>query len=113
VVLWVNGHTHKNTVTPQRTFWEVTTASHIDWPQQARLIEIRDNADGTLSIVSTVIDHSGLLEWRGGQDAAALAGLSRELSANYWQSRDDDLREERGAGSPLDRNVELLIRKPL
>jgi len=112
VILWVNGHTHENTVTPQETFWEVTTASHIGWPQQARLIELRDNLDGTLSIVATVIDHSGPLGWDGGDDPAALAGLSRELSANYWQHRDDEQREVRGAGTPLDRNVELLIRTP-
>lgn len=113
VILWVNGHTHENKVTPQGTFWEVTTASHIDWPQQARLVEIRDNTDGTLSIVATVIDHSGPVAFGGGDDPVSLAALSRELSANYWQHRDDPAREERGAGTPLDRNVELLIGNPL
>ncbi len=116
VVLWVNGHTHENKVTAHRSelggYWEVTTASHIDWPQQARLIEIVDNRDGTLSIVATVIDHSGPVEWDGGEDPVALAGFSRELSANYWQLRDDDPLEEHGAGTVLDRNVELLIRDP-
>ncbi|WP_328444149.1 TIGR03767 family metallophosphoesterase [Amycolatopsis sp. NBC_00438] len=108
VVLWVNGHTHENKVTPQATFWEVTTASHIDWPQQARLVEVRDNADGTLSIVVTIVDHSGPVTG-GGDDPIGLAGLSRELSANYWQHRDGP---ERGAGTAADRNVELLLRDP-
>ena len=28
-------------------FWQVTTASHIDWPQQSRLLDLVDNGDGT------------------------------------------------------------------
>lgn len=117
VVLWVNGHTHANTVTAHPRhggggFWEVTTASHIDWPQQARLIELRDNRDGTLSILTTIIDHTGDLAWAGGQDPAALAGLSRELSANHWQTRDHETRETVGSGRPSDRNLNLLIPAP-
>ena len=51
VVLWVNGHTHVNRVTPYRRadgsgFWEGNTASHVDWPSQARLVELVDNRDG-------------------------------------------------------------------
>ena len=66
VVLWVNGHTHRNTVVPYARaagmpgggFWEVNTAAHIDWPQQARIVEIVDNDNGTLSIFGTIIDHA-------------------------------------------------------
>ena len=39
-------------------FWEINTASHIDWPQQSRLIEIMDNRDGTLSLFGTLLDHA-------------------------------------------------------
>ena len=61
VVLWVNGHTHRNTVIPHRAptgggFWEVNTAAHIDWPQQSRVLELVDNQDGTLSIFGTILD---------------------------------------------------------
>ena len=42
-------------------FWEINTASHIDWPQQARLLEIANNKDGTVSIFTTMIDHDGPL----------------------------------------------------
>ena len=43
VALWFNGHTHEHKVTPVgddsgHGFWQVTTASHIDWPQQSRLV---------------------------------------------------------------------------
>ena len=68
VVLWVNGHTHRNTVTPYSRgprrakapggFWEVNTAAHVDWPQQARTVEIVDNRNGTLSVFGTIIDHA-------------------------------------------------------
>jgi metallophosphoesterase (TIGR03767 family) len=117
VVLWVNGHTHVNKVSAHRRhdgsgFWQVTTASHIDWPQQARLIEVRDNRDGTLSIITTIIDHAGPLDWDGGRDPVSLAGLSRELSANHWQARDRPDRDTVGAGTPADRNLELLVPHP-
>ncbi|MBV9312411.1 MAG: TIGR03767 family metallophosphoesterase, partial [Pseudonocardia sp.] len=76
VVAWVNGHTHINRITAHSRphsahgggFWEITTASHIDWPQQARLIELVDNTDSTLSIITTTIDtaapaaHGGRLD---------------------------------------------------
>src|SRR5690606_35243416 len=63
VVAWINGHTHTNKITPRTRpegggLWEITTASHIDWPQQARILEIADNDDGTLSIFTTMVDHS-------------------------------------------------------
>lgn len=38
-------------------FWEISTASHIDFPQHARILELVDNGDGTLSIFGTLVDH--------------------------------------------------------
>jgi hypothetical protein len=113
VVLWVNGHTHRNSVTPHAApggggFWEVTTASHIDWPQQVRAIEIADNRDGTISIFGTMIDSAAPAVWDGSLDSTlALASLSRELAANDPQVNADDHR-----GSATDRNVELLLPVP-
>ncbi|MDO9395874.1 MAG: TIGR03767 family metallophosphoesterase, partial [Herbiconiux sp.] len=114
VVAWINGHTHRNEITAHRRpggggMWEINTASHIDWPQQSRLIEITDNRDGTLSIFTTVVDHAGPVT--GGRHdlstSTGLAGLSRELAANDWQDRTDT-----GLGDRRDRNVELLVTKP-
>jgi metallophosphoesterase (TIGR03767 family) len=119
VVLWVNGHTHANAITPRpRTggggFWEVTTASHIDWPEQVRAIEIVDNRDKTLSIFGTIVDSAASVVWDGSTSTpAALASLSRELAANDPQESArpsttvDGLR-----GLAADRNVELLLPKP-
>ena len=39
---------------PERSFWEINTASHIEFPQQARIIEVCDNRDGTLSLFTTL-----------------------------------------------------------
>lgn len=112
VIAWINGHTHSNAVWARpggtRGFWEINTASHIDFPQQARLLEVVDNRDGTLSIFATVLDHAGPASYGGHTDTpVALAGLSRELSANDWQMRNSS-----HAGQPSDRNVELLIQAP-
>jgi metallophosphoesterase (TIGR03767 family) len=113
LVLWVNGHTHRNSVTPHPAaggggFWEVTTASHIDWPQQVRTIELADNGDGTLSIFGTMIDSAAPAVWDGSLDTTvALASLSRELAAN-----DPQVDVESHRGDDHDRNVELLVRAP-
>lgn len=120
VVLWVNGHTHINAVTPRpRTggtggFWEVTTASHIDWPEQVRTIEIADNRDGTISVFGTIVDSAAPVTWNGALDTPlALAALSRELAANDPQ---ESARPDAGVdglrGARADRNVELLLPAP-
>jgi len=112
VIAWVNGHTHRNQVLPHARatgaaigggFWEINTAAHIDWPEQSRIVEIVDNLDGTLSLFCTMVDHSGPVSG-GLSSVSALAGLSRELSANDWQNRNDARR-----GGVEDRNVELLV----
>lgn len=62
VLAWVNGHTHTNTITlkagavPERRHWEITTTSHVDCPQHARVIEVVDNADE--SNVGADADHN-------------------------------------------------------
>ncbi|HEX5997740.1 MAG TPA: TIGR03767 family metallophosphoesterase [Jiangellales bacterium] len=117
VILWINGHTHRNQILPHARpagaavgggFWEVNTAAHIDWPEQSRIIELVDNLDGTLSAFCTIVDHAGPVAAGGLSSTTALASLSRELSANDWQGRGDFRR-----GAVSDRNVELVIPSPL
>ena len=104
VVLWLNGHIHANRITPRtgppdtHGFWEVTTSSLVDWPCQARLIEIFEADDGQLAIACTMVDHEG----------TGLAGLHRELAANVPFNGFDSRRP----GTPEDRNVILLLRAP-
>ncbi len=113
VIAWVNGHSHRNQITAHKRadgsggFWEINTAAHIDYPQQARVLEITDNRDGTWSIFTTVLDHAGPADAGGNLGSTiTLAALSRELSVNDPQAN------LAAAGTPGDRNTELLVRKP-
>ncbi|MFF4560767.1 TIGR03767 family metallophosphoesterase [Streptomyces sp. NPDC001435] len=111
VLAWVNGHIHKNVVTPHaasggRSFWEISTASHVDHPQLARVIELVDNKDGTLSIFTTLIESAAPHRTNFADlSQTGLAALYRELSFNAP-----------GAGKTLagdanDRNTELVLKK--
>jgi metallophosphoesterase (TIGR03767 family) len=104
VVLWLNGHIHMNRITPRPRagaeggLWEVTTSSLVDWPCQARLVELVAAGDGLFAIGTTMLDHDG----------EGLAGLHRELAANVPFNGFDSRR----AGAPLDRNAILLLPAP-
>lgn len=119
VVLWLNGHTHRNRIRAHGRpahwsggggLWEVTTPSHIDWPQQARLVDIRVVDSGDLVIATTVVDHDGTVSGPWELDEIThLAGLSRTLAVNNWQRRDCRLF---GSGARRDRNVYLALPAP-
>ncbi|MER6525182.1 TIGR03767 family metallophosphoesterase [Streptomyces sp. NPDC001508] len=111
VLAWVNGHIHRNVITPhaaagRRSFWEISTASHVDHPQLARVIELVDNKDGTLSLFTTLVesaapprsDYTDLSQ-------TGLATLYRELSFNAPGAN------RTLAGSAADRNTELVLKK--
>jgi metallophosphoesterase (TIGR03767 family) len=114
IVLWLNGHTHTNAIRPRRDpgnpaagFWEVTTCSIVDWPCQARLVELIDSGD-CLSIACTMIDHDTPVVPGPAATSGELASLHRELAANVPFG---------GAGSGLpgladDRNTELRLAAP-
>jgi metallophosphoesterase (TIGR03767 family) len=113
VVLWLNGHIHANKITPRpdphggHGFWEVTTSALVDWPCQARVVELFDAGDGLLAIACTMLDHEGATR---GQDNGPpdLAGLHRELAANVPSNGFDSWRP----GAPTDRNTILLLPAP-
>ncbi len=120
VIAYVAGHEHRNRVTPRfrrggRGLWEIVTASSIDFPGQARLIELMDNRDGTLSLFGTLVDQAAPLRPpapgtpAGPMSERQLASLARALAANGPV--------ERYAASALgrrsDRNVELVLPDPL
>lgn len=114
VIAWVNGHTHRNEMIPHKgstakhSFWEINTASHIDFPQLARIIEVADNGDGTISIFTPLIEaDSPYTADPSDLSQRGLASLYRELSYNDIH-RDDEL-----LGKASDRNCELLLANPL
>jgi metallophosphoesterase (TIGR03767 family) len=111
VLAWINGHIHRNAITPHpgpggRSFWEVSTASHVDFPQLARVVELTDNKDGTLSVFTTMVE-SAAPHRTDFTDLSqtGLAALYRELSFNAPGARTDL------AGTTRDRNTELLLKK--
>lgn len=125
VIGWVAGHSHVNSIEPHPSpsgkggFWSIRVAAEADWPQQTRLLEIFDNADGTLSIVGTIVDHaSAATAPPPGTDAAALtpmdlASIGRTISYNDSQSGGRACGDTPcGEGNPDDRNVELLLADP-
>jgi metallophosphoesterase (TIGR03767 family) len=117
VVAWLNGHTHVHAVSAVTDgqgagFWQITTASHIDWPQQARIVEFLATSTG-LAIACTVLDSAAGLSYQGTSAPADLAALARELAANDWQVRQLITPDGgAGAGGASDRNVVLTIDWP-
>jgi metallophosphoesterase (TIGR03767 family) len=117
VIAYVAGHTHENSIEffdgrRGRGFWQINTASHIDWPQQSRLIQIMDNRDGTLSLFGTILDSAAPARAPAPANAVALSlrqlvSLSRTLSYNDPQREEPD-----AAGGREDRNVEMIVRDP-
>ncbi|MFJ8533392.1 TIGR03767 family metallophosphoesterase [Streptomyces sp. NPDC093591] len=111
VLAWVNGHIHKNVITPRSgadggSFWEISTASHVDFPQLARIIEVVDNKDGTISLFTTLIESSAphATDFTD-LSQTGLAALYRELSFNAPGARTTL------AGDRKDRNTELVLKK--
>jgi metallophosphoesterase (TIGR03767 family) len=122
VIAYVVGHEHRERIEPHGSFWEIVGASHIDWPQRSRVIALADNADGTLSIFTRVIDHAApprpsraarnIGRILPASEVTRLASIARELAFNDPQAdTGEDGRDDR-RGSTLDRNAELLIRRP-
>ena len=122
IILWVAGHNHQNFINQikrddgSHAFWMIRTASHIDWPQQSRVIEIARDS-GEIVIGTSIVDHAGPLHFDGKAeelaDPIALAGFSRQLAANDWQRQEGLLDISLAEGRPEDQNVWLRSEDPL
>jgi hypothetical protein len=122
LILFVTGHVHHNRVFPHLRrsgsgFWQVTTASHMSYPQQTRLIELMDNGDGTLSIFGTVLDTAAPIGTPApgtpatGMSDSQLASISRLLAANVRGARQAIAATASAAAQPAG-NVELMLPDP-
>ena len=76
-------------------YWVIETSSLADFPQQGRMLRVRETAGGGRAIETWMIDHDG----RG------LAGVSRELAFLDAQGG----RPLGYAGTPADRNARLFV----
>jgi len=117
VVLHLVGHGHDNRVfarpaengDPLYGYWEVETASGIEFPQQSRIVEIVDNRDGTGSIFMTLFDTWSVED----DDSDILAMLGRDLAfGDRLRYGYDGQSGFGGTGEDGDRNVELVFQIP-
>jgi hypothetical protein len=102
VIATLAGHIHRNEIIPRATpaggYWQITTASLIDYPQQARALRVVETAGGGAAIQTWMLDHVF---------PGPLGAIARELS--YIDAHGG--RPKRFAGGPGDRNV-VLYRRP-
>lgn len=142
LIAWVAGHTHRHRVRPFKVvngigsngtvstpvkckrpgqctgFWQIETASLIDFPQEQRLVEVFNNGDGTGTIRGPILGH-------GFERARALAEADdrcafyladpRSLQTLLTEADLGALCALGGTrtGEPTDRNVELVFRMPV
>ena len=115
VIAYVAGHTHANRVDLFRKgrggFWQINTASHIDWPQQSRLIEVMDNRDGTLSLFATILDHAAPIATPAPGTAAAGSTTTSSTSIGRVLAWNDP-QNDQPTPAAVDRNMELLLLDP-
>jgi metallophosphoesterase (TIGR03767 family) len=122
VIAWIAGHVHFHAALRHGDdvsgFWELTTASLIDWPQQGRILEfvrVEDAGRPEIAIISTVVDHEAPPHWDASalDDPANLAAISRALAANDYRLRASSLRGLRLESTPDVRNTVWRLPDPL
>ena len=122
VIAHVTGGSQVDNITPRPDaqgrsggYWEVGTTSPVAHPMQARLLEVVDNGEGTVSLFSTVYDLQAPIDPRDsedptpgdGVDEARLASVARVVAAV------DPQRDPTSGGlAASHRNAELLLSAP-
>ena len=93
VIAHITGHTHKNHIEAVKNgngggYWDISTCSIIDWPQEWRRIAIWDKGDGTGIIKCCMFQHER-------QDCLEIAysdpGANHETREGKSEDRDVDL----------------------
>ncbi len=105
VIMHLCAHSHRNRIERIEplggtAYWEVATASLADLPQQMRLVEIRDEDNGYISITGISVDY------QTDDDPLAADGRARAVTdfTSAWTGN--------GIGEAEDRNVRLWVPLP-
>jgi hypothetical protein len=102
VLAAVAGDTHRNRLAPRRTaaggYWLITTSALADFPQQARMLRVRESRGGGAMIETWMLDTA----------PDPLADTARALAFLDAQGG----RPDGNAGGRLDRNVRLYRAPP-
>ncbi len=123
VIAHIAGHSHENRITarpdPEErrggSYWEISTTSPVAFPMQARLLEVTDNGDETISLFSTMYDLAAPIDPKEADDPTPgddvneeqLAAVARSLAAQ------DPQHDPEAAGLAVsDRNAEMLLAAP-
>jgi hypothetical protein len=99
VIAALSGDTHHNRIvarpTPAGGSWLVQTASLADYPQQVRVLRVRETAGGGTVVETWMLDTA----------PGSLPDIARELA--YLDAQGG--RPDGDAGTPLDRNARLFL----
>lgn len=141
MIAWVAGHTHQHRIrafkvtdgvgsngmieaevackgpSPCYGFWQIESASLIDFPQEQRMLEVFDNGDGTGVIRAPVLTHTldNPRQLAEADDRCALyLADPAAVAAGISEANLDVLCSQGGVriGTPADRNVELMFAMP-
>jgi hypothetical protein len=98
MILWISGHVHRNTITPQPYgdpangigFWEAETPSLRDYPQQFRHFQIVRNDEGNISIFVHSVDPAVNPAFVNGSPSPAYTSreyslATQQIFGNPWQ----------------------------
>jgi hypothetical protein len=103
VVAWLVGHRHIHRITPRPGasggFWEITTASIIDWPVERRSVEVIRHSNGTIEVACSVHGHRAA--------DGSLASIHRQLAERFGASPVRSVM----AGADVDRDARLFVRR--
>jgi len=99
VIAAIAGDSHRNRIRPRATaaggYWLVQTAALADYPQQARMLRVRETGGGATIVETWMLDTA----------PGPLADTARELA--YLDAQGG--RPQREVGTALDRNVRLYL----
>ncbi len=105
IFLHLVGHGHKHDVVSYKGdeagsgYWEIQTASLIEWPQQARLVEVALREDGVGEVITTVIDYGESNSIA--TDSRALSILTKQIPTALITAGDRGDLEDRNLNLPF------------